>query len=84
MGYLAVTHQRPVVPIYVDGTYEAMPKGRRWPRRHPVEVHIGSALFPEPGEDHRALTERLRLELVAMRDRARATGTGVGEGPGRQ
>lgn len=80
VGYLAVTHQRPIVPIFVHGTYEAMPKGRRWPLRHPVEVHIGAPLFPEPDEDHRALTERLRLELVAMRERARARRSGRGEG----
>jgi 1-acyl-sn-glycerol-3-phosphate acyltransferase len=73
-AYLAIQHQIPVVPIYLHGTYRAMPRGTRWPRPHPVEVHIGAPIRPEPGEDHRALTERMQAAVVRMRDEA---------GPGR-
>jgi 1-acyl-sn-glycerol-3-phosphate acyltransferase len=67
-AYLAVTHQLPVVPIYLHGTYLAMPRGVRWPRPHPVEVHIGAPIRPDPGEDHRGLTERMQSAVARMRD----------------
>ncbi|MGH2766396.1 MAG: lysophospholipid acyltransferase family protein [Actinomycetota bacterium] len=67
-AYLAVAHRLPVVPIYLHGTYLAMPRGVRWPRPHPVEVHIGAPIRPEPGEDHRGLTERIQSALARMRD----------------
>lgn len=67
-AYLAVTHGLPVVPIYLHGTYRAMPRGSRWPRQHPVEVHIGAPIRPDPDEDPRAFTERLQAAVVRMGD----------------
>lgn len=29
------------VPVFVQGTYQALPSGRRWPRFHPIRVIIG-------------------------------------------
>ena len=36
VGMLAVTSGAPVVPAYVSGTLEALPKGSAWPRRSQV------------------------------------------------
>lgn len=33
-----------LVPVGVVGTREVLPKGSRWPRRHPVTVRVGEAL----------------------------------------
>jgi 1-acyl-sn-glycerol-3-phosphate acyltransferase len=41
---LAVTSGAPVVPVYVSGTLEALPKGSAWPRRSQVSVSFGPAL----------------------------------------
>ncbi len=37
----------PVVPMLISGTYEAMPIGRRLPRRHPIRIAIGQPLSIE-------------------------------------
>ncbi len=45
---LAVTSGAPVVPVYVSGTLEALPKGSAWPRRSQVSVSFGPALHFKP------------------------------------
>jgi long-chain acyl-CoA synthetase len=41
VGRLLAEHPVPVVPTYIDGTFEAMPRDRSWPRPHPVTVTFG-------------------------------------------
>lgn len=48
VGMLAVTSGVPVVPAYVSGSLEALPKGRAWPRRSRVSVSFGPALHFKP------------------------------------
>jgi len=49
VGMLAVTSGAPVVPAYVSGTREALPKGAAWPRRSRVSVTFGPALHFKAG-----------------------------------
>ncbi len=46
LGYLVETHDIDVLPLYLDGTYEALPKGRALPSpfRRNLSVHIGDVL----------------------------------------
>jgi len=47
-GYLALKSGAPVVPVYVKGSFEAWPKGRRSIRPRPVAVYFGEPfLFPQ-------------------------------------
>ncbi|HYU16064.1 MAG TPA: lysophospholipid acyltransferase family protein [Actinomycetota bacterium] len=86
-GFLSVANGIPLVPIYVSGTFEAMPRGRSWPRHHPVTVYIGTPLHPQPGEDHRGMTRRFRAALDRLADESRtdwwqaALRAGRGESP---
>jgi len=66
-AFIAVENSIPVVPVNVMGTYRSMPVGRPWPAKHPVVIHLGNALYPAPGEDHKALTSRLQAALERMR-----------------
>lgn len=65
VGMLAVTSGAPVVPAYVSGTLEALPKGAAWPRRSQVSVSFGPALhFKAPmGSDRK---ERYREAAAEM------------------
>ena len=68
-AYMAIEHRIPVVPIYVQGTYEAMPVGRPWPRLHPARINFAQKpLYPVPGEDHRTLTARIAQALAELKD----------------
>ena len=66
-GFLSVEHQLPVVPISLRGTFDAMPVGKPWPVKFPVTVTFGPAIYPAPGDDHRAMTAKLEGTLREMR-----------------
>lgn len=94
---LAVRALVPVVPVYVHGTYDVWPRGRRLPRPGPVGVFYGrvirSHLGHGPGRRERArrLTEeiqraleeleQLAFELMPLRTRS-APPARSGPGPG--
>ena len=86
-GFLAGANGLALVPIYVSGTFEAMPRGRPWPRPHPVTIFIGPPLHPAEGEGHRQMTARLRTSLDRLADEATsdwwqaAVRAGKGESP---
>ncbi len=44
VGRLLREHPVPVVPAYIKGTFEAMPRDRSWPRPFPVTVTFGATL----------------------------------------
>ncbi|MBI4220595.1 MAG: AMP-binding protein [Chloroflexi bacterium] len=43
-GLIAVELGVPVVPVFIDGTFEVLSRDERWPRRGPVHVTFGSPL----------------------------------------
>jgi 1-acyl-sn-glycerol-3-phosphate acyltransferase len=69
---LAAEHQLPIVPIYVSGTREAMPRGHHWMvfkagrpgPRHPLEIRFGKPIAPRAGEHPSEVMERVRLFLA--------------------
>ena len=67
---IAQQHGIPIVPIFVKGTHEAMPPGQSWPkrrrffaRRHPVEVHFGTPIWPGSEEPRHDVMDRVRAFL---------------------
>lgn len=62
---LAASGGVPVVPAAIVGGYEAMPKGRYWPRpgRPPVGVIFGEPLMADPDETVTDFTARIRASV---------------------
>jgi 1-acyl-sn-glycerol-3-phosphate acyltransferase len=48
VGVLAVETGVPLVPVYVSGTWKALPTGRIFLRPYPISVHIGKPIEMEP------------------------------------
>jgi 1-acyl-sn-glycerol-3-phosphate acyltransferase len=74
---IAQQHHVPIVPIFVKGTHEAMPPGRNWPkrlkrrflsRRHRVEVHFGTPIWPGTDEPRGEVMARVQAFLEAEAD----------------
>jgi 1-acyl-sn-glycerol-3-phosphate acyltransferase len=69
---LAAKHDLPLVPIYVSGTHEVMPRGHRWMAfkagrpgpRHALEIRFGKPIVPRAGERPSEVMERVRLFLA--------------------
>jgi len=66
---LAAQHNLNIVPIWVGGTYEAMPPGQNWPKRLPgrffsrrakVEVRFGPPISPRDPSERREVMAQVR------------------------
>lgn len=65
-GFAALARARvPIVPTALAGTFEAWPRGRALPRRHPIRVHFGPPIPPETiaSLTSEALTALLRDQI---------------------
>lgn len=65
LGRIAAATRTPIVPVYIAGTFEAWPIGRKYPRLRPLTVHFGDLLVPDApeGESEEALAERITAQL---------------------
>ncbi len=46
IGMLLQHFKVPVIPVFISGTFEAMPMDRRWPHAHPIKIVYGTPLMP--------------------------------------
>ncbi|HMP73322.1 MAG TPA: lysophospholipid acyltransferase family protein [Kiritimatiellia bacterium] len=47
VGFLMLKAKVPVIPVYLDGTHEALARGKRWIRPHRIGVHFGAPITPD-------------------------------------
>jgi len=77
VGILAKELNVPLVPVYLDGVYEAWPRTRKFPRLHPMSITFGKpygaktllkegkALGVE--DDYEAIVVALRKKVIALK-----------------
>jgi 1-acyl-sn-glycerol-3-phosphate acyltransferase len=65
---LAIAAQVPVVPVYVAGAFELMPRRAPWPHRGMVTLHIGEPISTAglTYEDRDRLADQARDAMVAL------------------
>jgi 1-acyl-sn-glycerol-3-phosphate acyltransferase len=85
---LAIDAGAALVPAYIDGMYEVLPRFRSRPRQGTVVVTFGDPLSPAPGEDYAALTARAEAavrelggEKGLLHDTPAPPGASSAEGP---
>ena len=57
IGFLAMKSGAYVVPLYIEGSYEAFPKGAKKIKPHKINVYFGDAFIPAEDERFKGLTE---------------------------
>lgn len=64
-----------LAPIAIVGAFQAMPKGRFWPRsgRPPVTVRYGEPFWPVEGETHQDLSRRMTQAVTQLFHEERTT-----------
>jgi long-chain acyl-CoA synthetase len=75
LGMLLAHYRVPVVPAFIRGAHEALPRGRFWPHFTRIVVDFGSPAHPDElvrmgeGEPPERITRGLYERLVALRDK---------------
>jgi len=76
-GFCAVARRakQPIVPLAMDGAYDAWPRKRKLPKFHPITVAIGEPISVETIQSlsDEALVDEVHQRLVDCHARARAT-----------
>jgi 1-acyl-sn-glycerol-3-phosphate acyltransferase len=67
---LAISRKVPMLPVAIVGAFEAMPRGRNWPKpgRPPVHAVFGSPMHAAPGETPPQFATRVRGAIRQMFD----------------
>lgn len=80
IGFLVIKSGVPVVPVYIDGAYEAMPSEARWIRRHHIRIYFGKPMPPEifeqrdlPRETYMAAGEKIMAEIASLKAQGRSS-----------
>jgi long-chain acyl-CoA synthetase len=78
LGFLALTHHVDILPLYLHGTYQALPKGSIVPKGTKLEVRIGPPLSHDElvprvrgmarSEGYRQVTALAERAVKALRD----------------
>jgi 1-acyl-sn-glycerol-3-phosphate acyltransferase len=68
---LSIHLQVPIVPVAIQGFYDAWPRKKPFQRFAPLEIAIGDAIFPPPEsaaseQAYEKLTAELRSRVVSM------------------
>lgn len=69
VAVLAVETRTPVLPLFVHGLADVMPKGTAAPLPGGVVIDVGELLVPEPDEDVSRFRDRVEAALMTMADR---------------
>jgi len=74
LSWLALKLEAPIVPIYLDGTFKSMPKGKWFPKPNKIVMTIGKPIVSEENRDAddfdnavACLTKRLKNEIERMK-----------------
>ena len=77
VGFLAMKSKAYVVPVYIEGSYEAFPKGAKGFRPRPIKVYFGEAFIPaeqpeflNSGGDYLAVSAKIMQEIRKLKDLA--------------
>lgn len=76
IGQLVELHAAPLVPVHIEGAFEAWPVGQTLPRPHRVRVRFGAPLDPESieadGDENRRekIAERLHEAVAELAERS--------------
>lgn len=57
LSLLIYGQQVPIIPAYIKGTYQVLPKGQNLPKKHPIQIAFGEPLLFEVTQNPEAITE---------------------------
>ncbi len=79
VGTLVAKTRAPAIPVYISGTFRAMPRTRRWPKLRAIRVVIGSLLDAETLEARGSGKSVEEKVTNALQAEVRALAMAIGE-----
>ena len=75
---LSIHLQVPLVPVAIEGFYDAWPRGKPFQRFAPLQIKFGDAIYPPTEAEaseaaYEKLTDELNIKVVTMRQQLRKT-----------
>ncbi|MDH5624883.1 MAG: AMP-binding protein, partial [Nitrospira sp.] len=74
IGLMMTAHPVPVIPVWIEGSFEALPTGARWPRRRRIRILFGEPLHPNMIAGQSQGADRYRQIAAELHDRVAALG----------
>jgi 1-acyl-sn-glycerol-3-phosphate acyltransferase len=75
LGFIAHKAKVPIVPFYIHGSYDILPKGSKWPHFSKLRVNIGQpmnfdALYSQKGKDeiYQKISDEVMIRIAALKD----------------
>ena len=74
IGILATEHNIPVVPVLIEGTFKALPRGSKWPGIAKIRVTFGRPLYPSEIDHSKKpeLVDAYQFFANVVRDRVKS------------
>ena len=66
-GILAKEGGGPLVPIFLEGAFEAWPRTSKFPKRHPITVKFGKPLETSAKDSYSAICLSARQSLINLK-----------------
>lgn len=74
IGLLLTAYPVPVIPLRIEGSFEALPPGTWWPRRRHIRIEFGEPLNPDTLAGPSEGADRYRRIAAALHDHVAALG----------
>jgi len=74
IGLMMMAQPAPLIPVWIEGSFEALPTGAWWPRRRAIKVVFGEVLDVDRFAGLEAGSERYRGIATALHDHVAALG----------
>lgn len=74
IGLIVTAHPLPLIPIWIEGSFQALPTGAWWPHRRKISVVFGDAIEANRLGGREAGANRYRLIAAALHDHVAALG----------
>lgn len=62
---LSIELQIPILPVRINGAFEAMPREQKFPSTHPITVEYSPTIMPNTGESYEELALRVKKAIEA-------------------
>ena len=61
LSLLIYGQQVPIIPTYIKGTFQVLPKGQNLPKKHPIQIVFGEPLLFEGSQNPEDITENTEI-----------------------